>query len=76
MYFWDEKKGKLVKNCPSCKSIFIPNQGAKCLDTCSARKLEIKHKKATEKIIAHFFPKKKVKVIFLTNTPLLSNNLK
>jgi len=76
MYFWDEKKEKLVKNCPSCKSIFIPNQGANCSDVCSARKLEIKHKKIAEKIITHCFPKKKVKAIFPLNVPLLSKNWK
>lgn len=76
MYFWDEKKGKLVKNCPSCKSIFTPNQGAKCPATCSAKKLETEHKKTVKKMIAICFPKKKVKVVFLTNTPLLSNNWK
>lgn len=76
MYFWDEKKGKLVKNCPSCKSIFIPNQGVSCSDACSARKLENKHKKVTEKMITNYFPKKKVKVVFLTNIPLLSKNWK
>jgi hypothetical protein len=74
MYFWDEEKQKLVKNCPSCKSIFTPNQGANCPTTCSARKLESKHQKASEKMIAYCFPKKKVKVIFPCDTPLLFNN--
>ena len=60
MYFWDEKKRKLVKNCPSCKSIFIPNKGTKCLATCPAKKLEAEHKKITEKMIASCFPKRKI----------------
>ena len=76
MYFWDEKKGKLVQNCPSCKSIFIPNKRAKCPATCPAWKLEVKHKKISEKMITHCFPKKKVKVVFPTDTPLLSKNWK
>ena len=76
MYFWDEKKGKLVKNCPSCKSIFIPNKGVNCSDICPARKLENEHKKIAEKMIASCFPKKRVKIIFLSNVPLLSKNWK
>ena len=76
MYFWDEKKQKLVKNCPSCKSIFIPRHGANCPLTCSARKLENEHKKIAKKMIAGCFPKKKVKIIFPTNVPLLSVNWK
>ena len=76
MYFWDKKKQKLVKNCPSCKSIFIPNQGANCPTTCPALKLEKEHKKIAEKMITYCFPKKKVKIIFPTTTPLLLNNWK
>lgn len=76
MYFWDEKKRKLVKKCPSCSSIFTPKQGANCPATCSAKKLETEHKKIAEKMIAYYFPKRKIKIIFPTNTPLLSNNWK
>ncbi|CFW92723.1 protein of unknown function [endosymbiont DhMRE of Dentiscutata heterogama] len=76
MYFWDEKKQKLVKNCPSCKSTFIPNQGANCPFACSARKLESQHKEIAKKMISYCFPRKRAKVIFPTNTPLLSNNWK
>ncbi|CAG8803393.1 30922_t:CDS:2, partial [Racocetra persica] len=61
-----EEKQKLVKNCPNCKAIFIPNQGANCSITCSARKLENEHKKAAKKMIAYCFPKKK-KEFFETN---------
>ncbi len=76
MYFWDEKKQKLANNCPVCSSIFIPNQGAKCPATCSAKKLEAEHKEIAEKIIASCFPKKKVKVFFPVNVSLLSDNWK
>ena len=76
MYFWDEKKRKLVKECPSCNSVFVPNQGAKCPATCSAKKLEVEHRKIAEKMIASCFLKRKLKVVFPTNTPLLSNNWK
>ncbi|CAI2192654.1 46_t:CDS:2 [Funneliformis geosporum] len=47
----------------NCKSIFIPNKGAKCLATCLAQKLEAEHKKITEKMIASCFPKRKIKQI-------------
>ena len=76
MYFWDENKGKLVKNCPSCSSVFILKQGAKCPSICSVRKLEIKHKKIAGKMIDYCFSKKKVKVVFPTTIPLLSKNWK
>jgi hypothetical protein len=76
MYFWDEKKQELVESCPDCGSAFISYQGTDCPATCPSFKLESKHQKATEKMIAYCFPKKKVKVVFPANTPLLLDNWK
>lgn len=62
MYFFDEKRKKIVLNCPSCSAIFIEGKGANCLDNCPAKQLENKHKKVIYQIINFCFPSREIKV--------------
>jgi hypothetical protein len=62
MYFLDEKKDKLIPNCPSCFATFTIGKGANCSDNCSAKRLENKHYAVAYQIINHCLPNK-VKVI-------------
>ena len=71
MYFFDEKRKKIVLNCPSCSAIFTKDKGANCLNSCFAKQLENKHKKVIFQIINYYFPSREIRVNFILDKPII-----
>ena len=64
MYFIDEEKVKLVRECPSCgKGKFLPWQD--CSPDCSGKQLEEEHKKVVKEMLKFALPDIEIKTIFL-----------
>ena len=70
MYFLDEKDEPTSENCPSCSATFIKGKGAGCLDNCSYKQLENKHKKVIFQIINYCLPGREIKVKCPSNIPI------
>jgi len=70
MFFFDDEEIKKVSNCPSCSATFIKDKGANCLDNCSNKQLENKHKKVIFQIINYCLPGREIKINCPLNIPI------